>query len=165
MPISIFIFVFVQVLVVSFYDVKTMKISNYWSIINLIIYILFLFLYPKFYLLNFETFIYPLGIFTMGFFLFLLKIMGGGDSKYLSSLFFLIPFKLHQEYLMSVIIITIIIGSIIFVKNIFSNLNLIIINWKGKDFKNIFGSKFAYAPIICIAWMVYGWKIKEKLFF
>jgi prepilin peptidase CpaA len=168
MPTLIYIYVTIQLLIVAYYDVQTKKIINLWPLANIFLYIVLVFWYPEYYKFSIGTFAWPIGIFIAGFMLFVLKIMGGGDSKYLATFYLLIPENMHDEAFISLAVATALVGGSVFIKNIMQNLNKIVLAWKQKDLvmiKNIFGKKFAYAPVILISWMWFGWKIKDKIKF
>lgn len=168
MPFIIYCYLAAQILVVAYHDLQTKKISNKWPIINICFYLFFLWLFPEYYRFNLETFTMPIAFFVAGFLLFILKIMGGGDSKYLSTFYLLIPLKFHEEAFMSLAMATILIGGSIFIKNILQNMDKVLVAFAQKDvatIKGIFGKKFAFAPVIFISWIWLGWKIKDSIIF
>ncbi len=167
MPITVFVFIFVQLIYVSYIDIQLRKIANAWSIGNLFLYLVLLFFFPTHYAFNLETFLFPIGIFGAGFLLFILKIMGGGDSKYLASLFLLIPVRFQEEAFISLSVVTVIVGLSVFITNILKNWDFIVQAFKDGNvlqIKKIFGKKFAFAPVILISWIFLGWKIKKYIF-
>ncbi|MFG1494108.1 prepilin peptidase [Halobacteriovorax sp. GFR7] len=168
MPVSVYIFIFIQLLYVSYIDIQSRKIANAWSIGNIFLFLVLVFFFPNNYIIGIETLLYPLGIFLAGFLLFILKIMGGGDSKYLASLFLLIPVAHQDQALISLSVVTVIVGLSVFITNILKNLEFIIQAFKEGNvvqIKKIFGKKFAFAPVILISWIFLGWKIKKYIFF
>ena len=125
-------------------------------------------IFPDSYALNFSTFVWPIGFFAAGFILFLMRVMGGGDSKYLATFYLLIPQKFHEEAFLSLAIATVLVGGSVFIKNLLNNVNKIVMAWQTKDvsvIRGIFGKKFAFAPVIFISWVWFGWKIRASLFF
>jgi prepilin peptidase CpaA len=95
-------------------------------------------------------------------------IMGGGDSKYLSSLYILVPLNMQETVFTYLLYATILVGSTLLLFNILKNLDIIIIHFKMRDIagiKKIFGKKFTYAPVIFIAWMWFGWQNYKILSF
>ena len=91
--------------------------------------------------------------------------MGGGDSKYLFSLFLIIPLQFHERMFEYLLYTTFIIGSFVLLTNLTSNLGQIVTSLKTGDYnevKKYFGTKFAYAPVILIAWIWLG--ITQKIF-
>ncbi len=166
MLIGIYLFLIIQLLIVAYYDLKTTKISNSWMISNIVLYLVLVFIFPDQYSITFSTFAWPVGFFIAGFVLFLLKIMGGGDSKYLATFFLLVPQVFHDEMFFSLALSTTLIGGSIFIKNLLKNLDRLIIAYKTMDVslvKGVFGQKFAYAPVILISWLWFGFVIKDKL--
>lgn len=164
-PSILFYIILIQLLVVSLGDILTKKIPNYWPLFNIAIYPLLCWLYPEYYQLHWGSFIFPLAFLIVGFFLFLLRIMGGGDSKYLFSLFLILPLKLHEPMFKLLLLSTFIIGSFVLLTNLTSNLNKIMTGLRSGDYnevKKYFGTKFAYAPVILIAWIWLG--INRELF-
>ncbi|AYF43211.1 MULTISPECIES: prepilin peptidase [Halobacteriovorax] len=168
MPVSVFIFLLVQLIYISYIDIQSRKIANAWSIGNIFLFIVLLFFFPNSYNLSVQTFLFPLGIFCAGFLLFILKIMGGGDSKYLASLFLIIPVEIQEQAFISLAVVTVIVGLSVFITNILKNWDFIVKAFKeGNLFqiKRIFGKKFAFAPVILVSWIFLGWKIKELIYF
>ena len=94
--------------------------------------------------------------------------MGGGDSKYLSSLYLLVPLNLQEAVFIYLLYATILVGSSLLLYNALKNLDIIVIHIRMKDvagIKKIFGKKFTYAPVIFIAWMWFGWQNYKILTF
>ena len=165
MPVAVYIYLCVQLVYVAYYDLKTKKISNRWMIANVCFYLLFLLLFPDRYSVTFEAFVWPVGFFAAGFLLYILKIMGGGDSKYLSSFYLLIPPQFHEDAFASLAVATMFIGGSIFVKNTLENLDRIILAFRTSDLtliKGVFGKKFTFAPVIFVSWIWFGWTMRGK---
>ncbi len=80
----IYSFILVQIFVIAINDVKHRKISNQWSIMNITLFIIMLFIAPESYSLSMNTFFYSLTFLAIGLVGFLLRIMGAGDSKVFS---------------------------------------------------------------------------------
>lgn len=134
-----------------------------WPILNIIIFFLMLVLFPSNYHLEFNTFFYSLVFLVVGFVLFLLKIMGAGDTKYLFSFFLVVPVAMHESMLMNLLISTIIIGLFFLLQNTLKNFENIIESVRIGDIKRIktyYGTKFSYAPVILISWIWLGWQKK-----
>lgn len=168
LPLVVFIFVAIQLLVVAYVDFKTRSISNVWMFINFIFFCVLTWVFPLLYQWKVMTFIYPLAFLFVGILLFVLKIMGGGDSKYLFSLYLLIPYYFQEQAFMFLLYTTIIVGSSLLLFNVIKNFDRIIYLIKNNDIrgiKKIFGKKFTYAPVIFIAWMWFGWRNYELLKF
>ena len=167
-PIVVFVFVSIQLLVVAYTDFKTRIISNHWMIVNFLFFCLLTFVFPNLYTFKPITFIYPLAFLLVGFLLFFLKIMGGGDSKYLSSLYLIVPYGFHEQVFIFLLYTTIIVGSSLLLFNVIKNFDRIIELAKIHDvqgIKKIFGKKFTYAPVIFISWMWFGWQNLNALKF
>lgn len=158
-PPAIYIFILIELAIVSYLDIKFRKIKNYWSLLNLTLAVIFFIAFPGIYHLKLETFGYPVVFFFVGFVLFLLKIMGGGDSKFLSTFFLIVPTKAHDEVFIHLLMATVIVGSLFFLANIFRNFEGILESFRDsniKGVKNYFGKKFAYAPVILFSWISFG---------
>lgn len=167
-PLPLYFFLLIELIAVSVEDLRFKKIKNYWIIFNLILFVLLIFIYPSLYLLSWKTFLLPVIFLIVGFVLFLLNIMGGGDSKFLFSFFLLIPLPWQEVGLNYLLYSIIFIGSIILLRNMVKNFSLIKNAWYLGDYKNIFkcfGSKFSFAPVILISWVWLGWEkiIKEMI--
>ena len=161
LPIMVFVFLAIQLLVVAYVDFKTRKISNMWLLINGIFFLVLTFVYPQNYAWSFNVLLFPASFLIVGFGLFALNIMGGGDSKYLSSLYLLIPLKFQEIVLLYLLYTTVIIGSSLLLFNALKNLDRIVLLMKigdARGIRKIFGKKFTYAPVIFIAWMWFGWQ-------
>lgn len=127
-----------------------------------------IFLFPAYYKFNFVTFFYPTVFLGVGFLLFVLKIMGGGDSKFLFSFFLLIPELYHEVFFMKLVYSTTAIGLYLLLYNTFRNFDKLstsirIMDMKG--IKGVYGTKFAYAPVIAISWVAFGWEIRNKFIY
>jgi len=160
-PWVVYIFISIQLLFVAYIDFKTQKISNMWMFINTLFFVILSFIFPEHYPVNLQVFIIPIVFLFVGFGLFLMNIMGGGDSKYLSSLYLLVPLKFQEITFIYLLYSTILVGSILLLVNILKNFDTIVVHLKMKDIvgiKKIFGKKFTYAPVIFIAWMWFGWQ-------
>ncbi len=167
-PLTLFIFLSLELLIISYIDIKQRKISNYWTLLNLVIFILCLFVYPHNYDFSLNTFFYPFAWLFVGFFLFALKIMGGGDSKFLFSFFLMIPESFHEPFLMKLIYSTVIVGFSLLVFNTirkFDILSVALMTRDASQFKRVYGTKFSFAPVIALSWMIFGWEIRSILKF
>ncbi|MCK6594132.1 MAG: hypothetical protein L6Q33_02945 [Bacteriovoracaceae bacterium] len=95
-----------------------------------------------------------------------MKIMGGGDSKYLSSMFLLIPIEIQDTAFIYLLYTTVIVGSTLIIFNLLKNFDRIWLMAKTYDvngIKKLFGKKFTYAPVIFIAWMWFGWQNRMNI--
>ncbi len=161
-PVAVYWFLVIELLAVAWGDIKTQKIPNYWSILNLICFVILLILWPAQYPLAWGTFLYSIVFLFVGFGLFLLRIMGGGDSKFLFSFFLLIPVLVQPRALVLLLLSTILIGGFLFFTNFTKNHEKIMMNIKTGNIKGIkesFGTKFSFAPVILLAWLWLGWEI------
>lgn len=149
----------IELIFIAWIDIKTARISNLWSLINLIFFVVLLIIQPQNYSINFSHFLFPLGWLVVGFVLFNIKIMGAGDSKLLSSLFLITPVRFHLNLFENILYATLITGTIFLMITIIKNwksLRALAVNtyWKGVFQK--MKSKFSYAPVIAIAWLLLG---------
>lgn len=168
MPISVYLFLIFQLFFVAYNDLKNKKISNVWPIINISFYLIVVFLFPTHYQFDLETFVFPVAFFIVGIILFMLKVMGAGDSKYLLSFYLLIPVAQHEEAFIFLAYSTVIVGLSLLFTNILKNLDIIVVALRTKNLillKSIFGQRFSYAPVILVSWLWFGWTIKEKIYF
>jgi len=167
-PAILLIVLMIELAVVSYLDLKYRKIANLWSLFNLALYGVCLFLYPSLFSFSFQTFFYPLVFLGVGFILFALKIMGGGDSKFLFTFFLLVPEPYHEQFFLKLIYSTIAIGLYLLIYNTsknFDKLKSATLRMDFNSFKSVYGTKFAYAPIIAISWIVFGWEVRKILTF
>lgn len=166
MPFVIFAFVFLQLLAVSYLDLKYKKISNWWSLFNLLLFAVLPLVFPAYYVYKFEVFYFSLIFLLVGLVLFALKVMGAGDTKYLFSFFPLIPISFHQTFLVLLLQVTILVGGSLLIFNTVRKYEKIIFILKTKSFemfKEVYGSKFSFAPVILVSWGWFGWVIQYKL--
>lgn len=164
----VYIFIAIQLLFVAYIDFKTRKISNIWMIINGLFFCLLTLIFPQYYNWSLGVFLFPVVFLFVGFGLFLMNIMGGGDSKYLSSLYLLIPLEFQETTFFYLLYATVLVGSTLLLFNLLKNLDIIIVHFRMGDIqgiKRIFGKKFTYAPVIFIAWMWFGWQNYKFLTF
>ena len=155
----VFILIFIELIFVGWIDFKTHKISNRWVFLNIGLSIVFHLFIQHLYPLSWEVLIFPIGFIGIGFFLFLLNIMGAGDSKFLASLFLIVPLEFHMPFFEKILVSTLINGSIlILAKTLFHRRTLyayfISRYWNG--IKEIIRSRISYAPVIVLAWLLLG---------
>jgi prepilin peptidase CpaA len=164
MPLPLYLYIFIQLLIVSWGDLRDKKIFNFWTILNLITYIILLFLFPETYYFSWSTLIFSFSFLIVGFILFSFRVMGGGDSKYLFGFFFIVPPALEDQTFESILLSTILIGSFVLITNFAKNFDIIIKSLRIGDVKALrycLGSKFSFAPVILLSWGFVGWQIKE----
>lgn len=167
-PFLLFLFLAIEVAIVAFIDFRTKKISNYWTLSNLFIFIIFALFFRDLFHINWNTLLFPLAFLGVGFILFALKIMGGGDSKFLFSYFLLIPEPFHELYFIDLARATVVIGLTLFILNSiknFAKLRVAISLMDPSLLKGVYGTKFAYAPVMAIAWIIFGWDIRNIITF
>ena len=161
-PGEIFSLALIELCTVSFLDLKFRKIKNSWSLLNIALATACFFLYPEVYIFSWDSFQFSCVILLVGFGLFLLKIMGGGDSKFLSTFFLLIPVAAQDLVFSYLLAVTVVIGLGMLIFNTIRNYKKLILSLKTSDIvgvKNCFGTKFPYAPVILLAWILTGYKI------
>ena len=162
MPLSAFLILGIQILIVAIIDFRTKKISNIWPIMNIMIFILAKIFFRDTLPFSWDILLFPLGILAIGFVLFLLKVMGPGDSKYLFSLFLLIGTSEQKTLFLCLIYVTILVGSILLILHIIQNFGKIKMAFKLASWaplKGVFGTRFTFGPLILLAWVWYGWEI------
>ena len=148
----------------SYADMMYKKIKNVWSLFNIVVYIVFIFLIPNDYMFTFDHWLYPSVFLGVGFFLFAIKIMGGGDAKFLASLFLLVPNYLQDKFLLLLLYSTVFVGLTMFMYNCYSSRDVLKRAWSERNIlliKGVFGTRFTYAPVILIAWIWLGWEFLQ----
>ena len=156
------IFLLLELLVVTWLDLKTRKISNFWFLANILIFAIFAVLYPHIYPLGQELFRIPLLFFVAGYGLYLLGIMGAGDVKYLTSYFLLIPPSFHQVAFFCLLHTTMVVGLLLILFRGAKNFDKMILSFifrEGGWLKGIWGKKVAYSPVILVSYLWLGIKI------
>jgi prepilin peptidase CpaA len=163
MPWYIYSLVFVELAFVAWIDFKTSIISNYWFLVNILAFVLFSIFLPDVYVFSIKNFFLPLAFIFVGYMLFTLNIMGAGDSKYLFSLFILIPYESQDYMLYTLIYSTVVVGVMSFFINIYQNSKKLKLAFENKNvelIKGIFGKKFTYAPVILLSWIWFGFLVR-----
>jgi prepilin peptidase CpaA len=162
-----FTLLLIELSIVSMIDIKIRKISNIWSIIN-ILYFLLIFLLSYFFSyeifdISLRSFQYPGIILITGFILYRFKVRnirvaGAGDVKFLTTFMLLIPRELQESYLLSLLQVTIIYALINILISITQNIDKILKSIKiEREFPKVWGSKIPYAPVFLISWGLWGW--------
>jgi prepilin peptidase CpaA len=159
MKLVVFLLILLQLIVVSWLDLKHGKIRNYWLLLNLILVPVFYLLMPQLYNLNWSALIFPGLMLMAGFLLYTLNIMGAGDSKYLAALFLLIPVELHWAFMEKLIVSTLAVALLLLSFKLFSRFSeikayLVSHHWEG--IVRIVRSRFSFAPVILLAWIIFG---------
>lgn len=158
-PTSIYFLIIAQLFIISWFDMKEKKILNIWPLVNILIYVVSLFVFPKYYFFSLDVFYLPITFLVVGILLFALKLMGAGDSKYLFSLFLVTPYTQQGQLLMVLLYVTVIVGSSLLLLTILRNIKGIQLSLILKDFsriKKIFGKKMPFAPLILVSWVWLG---------
>ena len=148
-----------ELVVVSWGDVKSKRIPNSWALLNGATFILLAVFWPAEYAFSPSTLIYPLGLLVVGFFLFALNIMGGGDSKFLATFFLLVPGSRHQQFFIILLYGTILFSGALFCYHSLKNLRALqTMLWTRSwhQFSKIYGKKFSFSPTILFSWAVFG---------
>lgn len=158
----IFAFVLLELTIVGWVDLKTEKISNRWVIFNFFLSLVFHLTLRELYPLSLEVLIFPSGFIGIGFILYLMNIMGAGDSKFLASLFLIIPLEYHWMFFEKLVLSTVVTGAFLLIFRIIRNRSTLKAYyfshyWAG--IKQTLKSRFSYAPVICVAWILMGFTI------
>ena len=157
---SLYYLILVELIVVALVDLKTRKIKNYWSIFHMILSILLLVLLQ--YHSSIKAAYIPIVIFGTGFIGYTLKIVGAGDVKFLSTLLFIVPEVQQLAFLEALGLTVILVGFLILFYKLLINFKTIYINLLTKDWKGVkssLSSRNPFAPIIMLAWLVWGYQI------
>lgn len=154
----IVVVVFFELLIISWIDVKTKKISNFWPMVNFVGAVLLYFFFKDLFVFNWEILILPLTLVLSGFFLFHWGVMGAGDSKLVASLLLILPQSLQIIFFEKLIYLTILTAAVMILmkvlrlkKNVNTSVNVI-------GHKRV-KSKFSYAPVVALAWIFLGFSI------
>ena len=156
--------VLIELAIVSWFDIKIKKIPNLWSLFNLFVGLSLHFLYPEAYPWQLASILFPLGWLVLGFGLFLVGVMGAGDSKLLASLFLLIPLGLQPYMLEKLIYSTVVVGIVMLLFKFsrdFQKIKAYAFTSYWKGFFEAVRSRFSYAPVALLAWLLLGvhlWK-------
>lgn len=158
----LFGFLLLELLIVSFVDLRIKKISNLWSIGNVLLFLILCLAGGRWP--DLSHFLFPLGMIAAGFVLFLLHIMGAGDSKYLASLFLLIPTENQLLFFERLLLVTIFVGTILvllkFTKKA-AKIRAYLLTFYFRGLQQEIHSRFSYAPVILVSWILLGaslWK-------
>ncbi len=160
MRIEIYIFLLIELMIVAWFDFKQRKILNLWSITNVLLGVLFLFSLDE-YVWSWNLIIFPFSFLLAGFLLFAIKIMGGGDAKFMSSFFFLVPANEHWSFSEAILLMTVAVGGISLLVTYTRNYKTFITALRLRDarlFFSLWGKKFPFAPVLLLAWGVMGYK-------
>lgn len=156
---AVFLVVLTELVIVGWVDLKSRKISNYWIPANVLMSVGMHFLFPEIYPVSWEVLIFPVGFVVIGFFFFLLGIMGAGDSKFIASLFLLIPLEYHMLFFGKLIFSTMLTGAILLLWKVAKNrvvLKSYFVSHYWIGIRETIKSKFSYAPVLVAAWILLG---------
>lgn len=158
----IFGLVLVELLAVAWIDFKTEKISNKWVALNAAASVVLHLTVRSLYPLSWEVLLFPAGFIIVGFLLYLLNIMGAGDSKFLASLFLIVPLEFHLLFFSKIVISTIVVGAILLLIRFIKHgpqLKAYFMSQYWEGIKTTLKSRFSYAPVIFLAWIILGMNI------
>jgi prepilin peptidase CpaA len=159
---AIYALILIQLIWVSWVDLKTKKISNNWFMINAFLAIVAYITLPQMYHLTLNALILPFTIVMVGFLFYILRIMGAGDSKYLAGLFLLVPIEFHFQFLEELLKSTLFTGAILLISRMvvrFSEIKVLFLTLHWRGMVGVVSSRFSYAPVILLAWILLGLKI------
>jgi prepilin peptidase CpaA len=153
-----------ELLWVGWIDLKSKKISNSWGLFHISLsFVLYLSQVIP-YSFSWEIFILPLSVFLIGFILYLIEIMGAGDSKFLASFLLIIPLRFQLMFLEKLIFSTILTGGILLTFRLvksWSHLKAFLVSRHWRGIREVITSRFSYAPVILLGWILFGlelWK-------
>ena len=151
---SLYIFLLFELAAVAWADLKYRKVPNLWSYLNFGLFLALTLSTSGIWSFSWMVFCWPLLIFIFGFLFFWLGIMGGGDAKYLASLFLVIPLRDQEPFMFALLIATIIASAVLILWNFYKESS------SGKGFivyiKENFGRKYPFIPVVFFSWAVYG---------
>ncbi len=156
---ALYLLILVQLFWVSLIDIKHKKISNQWIYFNLGLTAILWLAFPADYAVTGQKLLYSLTFFFVGFILYLLKVIGAGDSKYLASLYLVIPIDWCELALYSLFLSTLIIGGFVFFTTVVKKYDQLWISFLARDypqFAKILNNRFSYAPVILVSWVLLG---------
>jgi prepilin peptidase CpaA len=157
MNLYLYLLLLLELTFVSYIDLRKKKISNLWSLAHIVIFLGMMALLRE--LPEATHFIFPAGMIIIGFGLFVFHIMGAGDSKYLASLFLLIPTPSQMLFMEKLLTVTIFVGSLLLILKFFKNaakIKAYLMSFYFKGIQNEIHSRFSFAPVIMVAWILFG---------
>ena len=164
--IELYLFLLIELLAVAWLDFKYQKIANLWGYLNIAVFFMMIFFFKENIYFSFSLFLYPVIFFLVGFLFYLLRIMGGGDSKYLVTFFLIVPKSFHEDFLFSLLMVTIIVGGSQFIYNSVKGRQYIIDFFTYKQvsyLRKCYGKKFPFAPLILLSWIIFGMNNLENI--
>lgn len=161
-PLGLYFWIVLQLIVVAFVDVIEKRIANMWTIANVVTYCLLLAFASDYFPISWSHFLFASVFIFVGYILFVLKIMGGGDSKYIFSIFLLTHFSLQELLMEYLLLSTIVAGMSFFTVNFITYRDDVWFAMRTGNVRGItknFGKKFAFSPVLLLAWVLLGWNI------
>lgn len=158
----VFGLILVQLIIVGWIDFKTAKISNKWLFLNAALAVILHICASDLYPITWEILIFPAGFIAIGFILFLMNVMGAGDSKYLAGLFLIVPLEYQVLFFEKLVLSTIFTGTILLLVRIFihrEKLRAYFISRYWDGIKETIRSRFSYAPVVTVAWILLGFNL------
>ncbi len=145
-PILFFTF---ELIIISYLDIRDRKISNFWSVLNILLLPVLFIYFPAHFLWQESThWFFGFVIFFVGFLLYLIKIVGAGDVKLLVVFVFCQPTKLQEEFLLTLFYMTAVFACLRIAYKI-----LILYKKRRKLKKDYSFDKIPYAPIILLSYI------------
>ena len=145
-PLTVCAFLLIELIVVAYCDIKSKKVFNVWSLLNILLYVVFIIIFDDIYSLEKSALFIPIAWIVVGLFLYKWNIMGAGDSKYLCTFFLLIPPGIQGEMFLCLALCTLLIGAPLFFVKLYK------MYWK---YKNHVNKKITYAPIILLSYIIF----------
>ena len=109
LPIELFFFLLIELAAVAWIDLKYRKISNLWSVMNLVIFLLIYFLYDGRLTFEFQQLYYPI-VFLLLVLLFTLSGLWVGIQSFWCQFIYCYLFFFHENFLFALLYVTIFIG-------------------------------------------------------
>lgn len=158
----IFALVLIELAIVAWIDYKTEKISNKWVLVNAVCSVVLHLAVRNLYPLSWEVLLFPAGFIIVGFLLYLVNVMGAGDSKFLASLFLIVPLEYHLLFFSKIVISTIVVGATLLILRFIKHgpqLKAYFMSQYWEGIKTTLKSRFSYAPVIFLAWIMMGMEL------
>jgi prepilin peptidase CpaA len=157
----LYLLLLTELMIISWIDLRTKKISNLWSVLNVVLAIVAWsmgLLSPW----SYQVLFFPVGFVVIGFFLFNLGIMGAGDSKLLATLFLCLQLSYHLVYFEQLLYATLAVGFILLSLRVLKkwrDFRSLILGQHWQGLLTMIKSHFSYAPVMLLAWLLLGVKV------
>lgn len=152
-----FVFLLIELSLVSWLDFKYRKITNPWSAINIVLWIVSSWFWWGF---SWQALLWPAAVLFLGFMLFAVNIAGAGDVKFFSTFTLLLPPSMQGDWLFVLMYSSAAVGLLIIVKNAIKNRRSIL-QWMWERhtpfFSLLVGGKTILAPVAWMAWVIWGY--------